>query len=61
MRIIRPGKSPEEKLLTGSCILCHCKVECERREAKHSPDPREPGLYVDCPTKGCTGTIWLKE
>lgn len=63
MKIIKPGNSPDEQPLRGTCRVCGCEVEVPKKEAKWMDGDRswEPGShYVDCPTRGCDGDIWLK-
>ncbi len=58
IRVIHHGQSPDKKIMHGSCTQCGTVIECERGDAKSSPDQREPGSYVDCPV--CKGSIWLR-
>lgn len=63
MKIIKKG-SPKAIVFRGSCFQCGCEVECEKSEVKRSESdgPNRPGSeYVDCPTRGCTGMIFVKE
>lgn len=60
MKVIRPGKNPDDESHRGTCPRCGCVVEVSRSECEYVYDPRpgEGGYYVLCPT--CNGHIWPK-
>jgi hypothetical protein len=62
VKIIKPGKLPQEKAQRLTCSNCKGVVEVTQSEAKTSCDPRDnwTGYYVTCPTRGCGRNIWLK-
>lgn len=61
MRIITPGKLPEEKVGRGTCYHCKAQVEAKQSECKTlvAPYQAETDYYVPCPTEGCKKNIWL--
>ena len=53
MKIIKPGKKPEDDLMGGKCMRCGCVVECKASEAKYVFDQRDGDFHhVTCPTCG---------
>ena len=64
MKIIKAGKLPDSRPLTGECWYCHAQIECLQSEAGgRSTDPRDGTVTYSylCPTPGCGRTIILNE
>lgn len=59
MEIIRRGIAPGERSYTGTCATCRTELRFKQSEAKHSPDQRDGGYYVDCPV--CRGSVWGRQ
>ena len=57
MKIIKKGADPLDKKKLCTCPQCRTKIEYTMRETTGSPDPREPGSYIDCPV--CKKMIWV--
>ena len=54
MKIIKPGKSPSERVVRGRCRSCYCEVEFKAGEANRSfTNPRDgvTTYEIGCPTK----------
>lgn len=51
MKILKPGKKPEEALYRVDCKNCGCLFEFNDSEAKFVPDNRNGDfLTIECPT-----------
>lgn len=57
MKIIKPGKHPNDDTLRGTCTRCDCVIECRRGELQYDFRDQGPG-FVSCPC--CTGAIFPK-
>lgn len=59
MKVIRPGKLPEEKTYQGTCHHCECLFEFVRKEAEFESTCRnEDYLKVGCPT--CKRLVYVQ-
>ncbi len=66
MRVLQPGRNPDDDLLTGTCENCGCVVQFYRREAQAISNHDwltgfETLYHIDCPTPGCGYTIKAKQ
>ena len=60
MRIITPGKLPQERIYRATCLSCGCRFEFARAEALYVHDQRDgDALVVKCPTPGCNKEEWV--
>jgi hypothetical protein len=51
MKIIKPGKKPEDKDYSGECHNCGCEFEFKAKEAEYISDQRDGDIYrIQCPT-----------
>lgn len=58
VRIITPGRLPEEKVHEATCSTCHCRFEFKQHEARFSPDQRDgDALGIKCPA--CSREVWV--
>lgn len=60
MKIIKEGKAPQEKVLTGQCTSCGCVVEAKKQELVAGYyDQRDncQNYSLKCPTPKCNSTI----
>lgn len=55
MRIINPGKKPEERIIRNICPYCKCEFEWMAIEGSSIADPRD-GNYIQIPCPKC-GTM----
>lgn len=61
MKILKPGKLPENDIMRGTCYRCDCEVECKRSECKLDQSFGSCDMLVDCPTEGCYVRITMEE
>lgn len=60
MKIITPGKLPQEKVYTTTCRNCGCRFEFTRDDARYVSDQRDgDALTVRCPQQGCNTEKWV--
>jgi len=57
VKIIKKGTDPLDKPRRCKCSKCKTEMEYTMRETTGSPDPREPGSYITCPT--CKTMVWI--
>lgn len=57
MKIVKKGTDPLDKPRKCKCRNCQTEIEYTMRDTNGSPDPREPGSYIDCPV--CKKMIWV--
>ena len=57
MRIITPGKRPEDELYEGRCT-CGCVFECIQRETEYDQTYGASGRVIHCPT--CKALVKVK-
>lgn len=51
MKIITPGKIPENRVYRTTCLHCQCTYEFARHEGKYVSDPRDgDAIVTSCPT-----------
>jgi DNA-directed RNA polymerase subunit RPC12/RpoP len=51
VKVLSPGKLPENKVYRARCRNCKAKVEFQQHEAEHVADWRDGDfLRIDCPT-----------
>ena len=56
MRIIKPGKLPEQKTYQSICARCKCHFEFQQIEARYMSDQRD-GDYLQIPCPTCHNTV----
>ncbi len=66
MKIIKPGKLPEQhNEYHGKCVVCGCEVSCHQGDEDlkqgYSGMDAQHGFYVNCPTKGCNRQIGMEK
>lgn len=61
MKILSPGRLPEEKIMQGTCSRCGCVVEETCGKCKYRSHRNEGYWFVDCPTINCLSQIPMNE
>lgn len=60
MKIISPGKLPQEIKYRLTCPKCGTIFECLLKEATPSYDQRDGDLHsITCPLSGCKNGVWF--
>lgn len=59
VRIIKPGKLPEDQMIAGKCDRCDCEFEAPKRlwDLKHAYRGDESWWEIECPTPECGKTV----
>lgn len=62
IRIVTPGRPPQETPMRGQCNYCHCTIECVKGDARSVEGRYNETLYrVKCPQKSCLHDIYVEE
>lgn len=64
MRIITPGKRPEDMVARSTCGQCRCVFEYAKKEATYKSDQRDGDFYIiacpECQTSLCISSKAFK-